>query len=89
MPILGMLIKPVYIYAGKLKTPETGKYKANKAYTAEPCIKVCSSDREQLHGSAGSKRKQAETDRPNTGHHAGNDRRKQTSDGKTAGTYKP
>ena len=34
MPILGKLIKPVYIYAGKLKTPET--------------------------------------DRPNTGHHAGN-----------------
>ena len=36
MPILGTLIKSVHIYAGKLKTPETGKYKANKAYTAEP-----------------------------------------------------
>ena len=49
MPILGELIKPVYIYAGTLKTPETGKYKANKAYTAEPCIKACSSDHWQLY----------------------------------------
>ena len=49
MPILGTLIKPVHIYAETLKTPETGKYKANKAYTAELCIKACSSDNEQLH----------------------------------------
>ena len=32
-----------------MKTPETGKYKANKAYTAEPCIKACSSDHWQLY----------------------------------------
>ena len=34
---------------GRLKTPETGKYKANKAYTAEPCIKACSPDHWQLY----------------------------------------
>ena len=58
MPILGTLIIIVHIYAGTLKTPETGKYKANKAYTAEPCIKVCSSDHWQLYSRK--RRKQAD-----------------------------
>lgn len=34
MPILGTLIKPVHIYAGTLKTPETGRKRTKTGITA-------------------------------------------------------
>ena len=92
MPILGTLIIIVHIYAGKLKTPETGRYKANKAYTAEPCIKACSSDHRNR---CSRKRRKQCADYTSDGKPPehwttyGNSRRKQTPTAKQPKVYKP